>query len=64
MVRAPASFVVPDSGHSGHIVSFQDLLLMGEGLAKGEDVFSKDPRAFPGSFLQVCVCVCVLFVRK
>jgi hypothetical protein len=61
VVRAPASFVVPDSGH---IVSLQDLLLMGEGLAKGEDVFSNDPRAFPGSFLQVCVFVCLLFVRK
>jgi hypothetical protein len=43
-------YQVPEDGY---IISLEQLLLMGRDLAEGKDVFSVDPRASPGSFLQV-----------
>jgi hypothetical protein len=50
VLRAAPGFRAPDDAY---VVTLELLLEMGRGLAQGQDVFSSDFRATPGSFLQV-----------
>jgi hypothetical protein len=50
VMRVPATVGIPSDAF---VVTLEQLVEMGRGLSEGQDVLITDPRATPGSFLQV-----------